>query len=209
MSRRIGAPYAGPACPCPRSPSCWTCAASSSSRCPARWPRCCARLYPSRASRPARHGGHSSTQDREHDRVPPAAVGPADVPAEHALAGRAELGDRGLRPGVDQVGLQLDPAEAAVVERVDEQRELAGRVDRRAPPAAARTPSSPGARARSRGPTRPGCWCRRRCPPARGRSRRPAGRRTPGAGRSSAGRTAPARPARPSTSAHRPAGPPP
>ena len=79
-----------------------------------------------------RTAGHSSAGSRKH--------GPATSrrPAESRRTTPSRVAaswHRGLRPGVDQVGLQLDPAEAAVVERVAEQRELAGRVDRRAPPA--------------------------------------------------------------------------
>ena len=102
------------------------------------------------ASRPARTAGHSSRQHAEHHRVAEAAVGPPRVPAQHALAGGAELGDGGLRPQVDRVGLDLDPAEAAV-EGVPEQQQLALGVDLACPTSASRTWSSRGGSARSRG----------------------------------------------------------
>ena len=50
--------------------------------------------------------------DGEDDRVAGRAVGADHVPAQDAFADRPELGDRGLRPQVDQVGLDLHPAEA-------------------------------------------------------------------------------------------------
>ena len=88
---------------------------------------------PGVAARPARTAGHSSPQDAEHHRVAEAAVRAPGVPAQHALAGRAELGDGGLGPLVHRVGLDLDPPEAAV-ERVPEQQQLALGVDLGAPP---------------------------------------------------------------------------
>src|SRR3954451_17912973 len=65
----------------------------------------------------------------EHDRVAPGAVGAAHVSPQHALTNGAELRDRGLRPRVDQVGLDLHPADPAVVERVLHEQQLAFRVD--------------------------------------------------------------------------------
>jgi hypothetical protein len=53
------------------------------------------------------------------------------VPSQNTLPGRAEFRDRGLRPVVDEVSLDLDPAEPAVVESVLHQQQLALGVDRR------------------------------------------------------------------------------
>jgi len=61
----------------------------------------------------------------EDDGVADAAVGADHVSAQDTLAGGAELGDRRLGAGVDQVRLDLDAAEAAGAEGVAEQEQLA------------------------------------------------------------------------------------
>src|SRR6476646_220514 len=76
-------------------------------------------------------------EDRVHRGVPPGAVGSAHVAAGDALEDRPQLEDGRPRPGVDDVGLDLHPPEAARLERVGEEQELALRVDLRAPPARA------------------------------------------------------------------------
>ena len=63
--------------------------------------------------------------------------GPAHVATGDALEDRPQLEDGRPRPGVDDVGLDLHPPEAARLERVREEQELALRVDLRAPPARA------------------------------------------------------------------------
>src|SRR5579862_8187021 len=67
--------------------------------------------------------------NREVDRIPQRAVAAHHVGAEHAFAGRAQLGDGGLGAKVATVGLQLDAVEAERLESVAQQRELAGRID--------------------------------------------------------------------------------
>src|SRR6478672_1701232 len=76
-------------------------------------------------------------EDRVHRGVPPGAVGSAHVATGDALEDRPQLEDGRPRPGVDDVGLDLHPPEAARLERVGEEQELALRVDLRAPPARA------------------------------------------------------------------------
>src|SRR6476469_2130879 len=76
-------------------------------------------------------------EDRVHRGVPPGAVGAAHVATSAALEDRPQLEDGRPRPGVDDVGLDLHPPEAARLERVGEEQELALRVDLRVPPARA------------------------------------------------------------------------
>ncbi len=88
-------------------------------------------------------------QDREHHGVPERPVGPDLMTAQHALPDRAELGDGGLRAGVQVVGLDLDPTEPAVVEGS-------------APAAAVCIPGSPRcSRLRGSRPSSPGGCARR------------------------------------------------
>src|SRR5215210_4965951 len=59
------------------------------------------------------------------DGVPPRPVRTLDVTPQHALTGGTEPADRRLRTGVDAVGLDLHPAEAAVIEGATQQQQLA------------------------------------------------------------------------------------
>ena len=83
------------------------------------------------------HRGPFVDEHAEDDGVAEGAVLPLHVAPDHPLAAGAEPGDGGLGAGVQQVGLQLDPAVPAVLEAVREEQQLGLGVDRRAPPPAA------------------------------------------------------------------------
>src|SRR5262249_10527814 len=84
--------------------------------------------HPRRSLRRALTFGHSSlstlytTESRE-------------VPSKDACPRGAELGDGGLRTGVQRIGLDLDPAVPAVFEAVRQEQQLGLGVDLGAPPA--------------------------------------------------------------------------
>ena len=69
---------------------------------------------------PGLHRGPLVGQDRVVDGVADEAVGDPQMPAQDALAHRAEALDRGLRAQIARIGLQGDPRRAQLVERVAE-----------------------------------------------------------------------------------------